>query len=110
VRRNAVLGVLFAGEIFALILSLLFYMKTRIAVVDAYADYGTVMPRSTQIALSSWFLPSAMAAALGLSVLAIAAPLRRSQRAALAGTGLVICSTALVYAVWAAFAPLFQLA
>jgi len=110
VRRNAILWSLFAGEIFALVLSLLFFMKTRVAVVDAYQEYGTAMPRGAEIALSGWFLPGAMGAALGLSVLAVALPLRRSQRAALAGAGLVICSTALIYSVWMAFAPLFQLA
>ena len=109
-RRNAILGVLFAGEIFALLLSLLFYMKTRVAVLDAYREYGTVMPRGAQVALSSWFLPGAMGTALLLSALAIGLPLRRSQRAVLAGAGVVICSAALVYAVWSAFAPLFELA
>jgi hypothetical protein len=99
VRRNAILGVLFAGEIFALLLSLLFYMKTRVAVLDAYREYGTVMPRGAQVALSSWFLPGAMGTALLLSALAIGLPLR-----------VVICSAALVYAVWSAFAPLFELA
>ncbi|HZF48790.1 MAG TPA: hypothetical protein VE093_09080 [Polyangiaceae bacterium] len=109
-RRNAILGVLFAGEVFAFVLSLLFYMKTRVAVLEAYREYGTAMPRSTEIALSSWFLPGAMVTAVALSGLAALAPLRRSQRAALLGTGLVLCSMALVYSVWAAFVPLFQLA
>ncbi len=109
-RRNAILGVLFAGEVFAFVLSLLFYMKTRVAVLEAYREYGTAMPRSMEVALSSWFLPGAMVTAVVLSGLAALAPLRRSQRAALLGTGLVICSMALVYSVWAAFVPLFQLA
>lgn len=109
-RRNAILGALFAGEIFALLLSLLFYMQTRVAVLEAFREYGTPMPRGTEVALSIWFLPGAMAASLGLSALAVVLPLRRSQRAALVGAGLVICSAALVYSVWAAFAPLFELA
>lgn len=84
-------------------------MQTRVAVLDAYREYGTSMPRGTEIALSIWFLPGAMATALVLSALALALPLRRSQRSGLVGAGLVICSAAFVYSVWAAFAPLFEL-
>jgi hypothetical protein len=38
----------------------------------------------------------------------VVVPLRRRYRAALVGAGLLVASVALVFAVWAAFAPLFR--
>ena len=109
-RRHAILGALFAGEIFVLILTGLVYLKTRVAVLEAYREFGTKMPRYAEVALSSWFLPSAIGLMAALSFAAMALPLRRSRRTALVGMGLVVASVALVVSVWAAFAPLFQLA
>jgi hypothetical protein len=42
------------------------------------------------------------------SLVALAAPLRTSRRAFLVGFGLLVASVAVVFAVWAAFLPLFQ--
>ena len=107
-RRHAVLITLLASNIAVTALALLFHLWVRVSVLAAFEEYGTPMPATTQVALSGWLLPCAIAAAMGLSLVAVAAPLRRSQRHGLLGVGVVIASTALVFAVWAAFAPIFQ--
>ncbi len=66
------------------------------------------MPAYTELALAPWFIPAALAAAAALSALAVLAPLRRSRRMIFAGTGLMIASTAVCFAIVASFIPIFQ--
>ena len=106
-RRNAILITLLASEIFVLIFGALFYFLIRPSVASAFSDFGTPMPPLTRAALSPWLLPPTGAASLALSLIALAAPIRRSYRNALAGAGLVIVSVALVVAVWGALERLF---
>ena len=97
-----------ATEIGVAALALFFHLRSRVAILAAFHDYGTDVPGPAKLALSSWFLPSALAFAALASIVALAAPLRRSRRAALVGAGLLVASVALVFAVWAAFLPLLQ--
>ncbi len=97
-----------ATEIGVAALALFFHLRSRVAILAAFEDYGTALPGTAKIALSPWFLPSAIAFAALATIVALVAPLRRSRRAALVGAGLLVASVALVFAVWAAFMPLFQ--
>jgi hypothetical protein len=90
------------------LLTLFFYLRSRVAILAAFHDFGTELPRSAAVALSAWFLPSALALSAVAALIGLVAPLRRRQRAACVGFGLFVSSAALVYAVLAAFRPLFQ--
>jgi hypothetical protein len=63
---------------------------------------------TTQVALSPWLLPGALGVTLLLDAAALALPLGRSRRIALLAIGAVVPSAALMFAVWAAFAPIFR--
>jgi hypothetical protein len=89
-------------------LALFFHLRSRVAIVAAFQDFGTTMPAGAAIALSPWFLPAALALAAVATLVGLVAPLRRSQRAVAVGSGLLVASVALVFAIWAAFAPIFQ--
>ncbi len=89
-------------------LALFFYARSRVAILAAFRDFGTPMPAGAAVALSSWFLPSALGLAALASLVGLAAPIRRRRRAALVGSGLLVASVALVFAVWAAFMPVFR--
>ncbi len=97
-----------AAEIGVAALALFFHLRSRVAILAAFHDYGTALPGPASLALSAWFLPAALAFAGLATIVALAAPLRRSRRTALVGAGLLVASVALVFAVWAAFMPLFQ--
>lgn len=90
------------------LLSLVFHLRARPHVLDAFRSYETPIPPLTELALSPWLLPLANGAAIAASLGALVLPLRRSQRAAGVGAGLVISSAALVFAVLAAFMPIFN--
>jgi len=107
-RRNAALYTMLAAEAGVVALALFLHLHARPAIVRAFGDYGTVMPWSAGVALSAWFLPGAVGFAAGASALGLALPLRRSRRAILIGVGLMVVSSAFMFAVWASFAPLFQ--
>lgn len=107
-RRNAALIVMIVSEILVGIVTLFFYFKARTAILSAFHDYGTELPPTAAVALASWFLPGSLGFALVCSLVALVAPLRRTHRHFLVGTGLFVASCALIFAVWAAFLPLFQ--
>jgi hypothetical protein len=108
VRRHGILITLLASYAAVAAFAILFQLRVRPSVLAAFNDYATPMPVATRIALSGWLLPGATAITGLLAAVALAAPLKRSQRHGLAGSALVIASITLVFAVWAAFAPLFQ--
>jgi len=89
-------------------LSAAFHWKARVAVLEAFRAYDTPLPPLTSVALAPWLLPGAVGLGFVLTAGAMVAPLRRSQRNAIVGAALVISSTALVFAVLAAFAPIFR--
>jgi hypothetical protein len=97
-----------AAEIGVVALGLFFYLRSRAAILAAFRDFGTELPATAALALSPWFVPGALGVAVLSSLVALAAPLRPSRRAFLVGLGLLVASAALVFAVWAAFLPLFQ--
>ena len=107
-RRNLGLYVILAAEIGVALLGLFFYLRSREAIFRAFADYDTAMPAYTRLALTPWFLPATLAVTATLSAIAILAPLRRSRRMIFAGTGLMIASTAVCFAIVASFLPIFQ--
>jgi ABC-type Na+ efflux pump permease subunit len=108
VRRHAILLTLLAADLAVTLLAIFLHLRFRPPVLQAFADYNTELPQTAAIALSGWFLPGAIAASTLLAAVAIVAPLKRSARATLAGIGTLLVSFAVIFAVWAAFAPLFQ--
>jgi hypothetical protein len=108
VRRNAALYTMLAAEVGVVALALFLHLHARPSILRAFGDYGTAVPWSAGVALSSWFLPGAVGFAAVASALALALPLRRSRRAFLIGVGLLVVSSAFMFAVWAFFVPFFQ--
>jgi hypothetical protein len=108
VRRHAALLTMLATELGVAALALFFHLHARVAILAAFRDYGTELPATAALALSAWFLPGALAFAALATLIAIAAPLRRTRRALLVGVGLLVASCALIFAVAAAFLPLFR--
>lgn len=107
-RRHATLITLLVAEAGVAALALFFHLRSRPAILDAFREFNTTLPPTTAIALAPWFLPSALVAAALCTAIALAAPLRRSKRPIGVGVGLVILAFALIFAVWAAFMPIFQ--
>jgi succinate dehydrogenase/fumarate reductase cytochrome b subunit len=108
VRRHAAVLSLLTFQVLVAVLSAIFHVRARPAVLDAFRAYDTEIPPLTEVALAPWFLPAAVGLAILLAGVALVAPLRRSLRPALLGVGLVVSSFALMFAVWAAFAPIFR--
>jgi hypothetical protein len=100
--------VMLAAEIGVGALGLLFYLRARNEVLRAFREFDTAVPRSTAIALSPWLVPGALALAAALSIAALALPLRRSQKHFLVGLGLLLASAVVIFAIVAAFWPIFQ--
>lgn len=107
-RRNIALYVILVAELGVAVLGLFFYFRSREAIARAFAEFNTAMPAYTRLALSPWFVPVTLAMAAVLSMIAVVAPLRRSRRMILAGTGLMIASCAVCFAIIASFLPIFQ--
>ncbi|MEO7330237.1 MAG: hypothetical protein ABI193_16800 [Minicystis sp.] len=107
-RRHAILLTLLAADVCVTILAIFLHLRFRPPVLQAFNDYGTELPWAASIALSSWFLPAAILSSALLNAVGGLAPFKRSRRATLAGVGLLVISFAVIFAVWAAFAPLFQ--
>ncbi len=97
-----------AAEIGVAALALFFHLRPRPAILAAFREYDTALPAATALALAPWFLPSALGFAALASLAGLAAPLRRTRRAFLVGVGLMVAAGALIFAVGAAFWPLFQ--
>ncbi len=97
-----------ASELLVAAIALFFHLRARASILAAFHEYGTELPRTAAVALAPWFLPGALGFALVASLVALAAPLRRTHRHFLVGAGLFVASAALIFAVWAAFLPLFQ--
>ncbi len=107
-RRNLALYVVLAAELGVGALGLFFHLRSRAAIARAFAEFNTAMPAYTALALAPWFLPLTLGVSASLSLVAIFAPLRRSRRMMSAGTGLMIASTAVCFAIIASFIPIFQ--
>jgi len=97
-----------AAEIGVAALGLFFHLRSRPAILAAFHDFDTDLPAGAALALSSWFLPATLGASAIVSLAGLVLPLRRTRRAFLVGLGLMVSATALIFAVWAAFAPVFQ--
>jgi hypothetical protein len=97
-----------AAEAGVILLAVFFHLRSRTAILAAFHEFGTELPPTARLALSSWFLPAALGVAAASALAGIALPLRRTRRAFLVGLGLVVSSAALIFAVWAAFEPLFR--
>lgn len=97
-----------AAEIGVAALALFFHLRSRTAILGAFHDFDTELPATAAVALSAWFLPAALGFAAVASLVALVAPVRRTQRAFLVGLGLMVAAAALIFAVWAGFQPLFQ--
>ena len=97
-----------AAELGVVALALFFHLRSRGAILAAFHDFDTELPAPAAVALSSWFLPAALGFAAVCSLVGLTAPLRRSRRAFLVGLGLLWVSAALIFAVWAAVAPIFR--
>jgi hypothetical protein len=108
VRRNLALYVVLIAELGVGALGLFFHLRSRAAIARAFAEFNTAMPAYTALALAPWFLPSTLGLAAALSAIAVVAPLRRSRRMIFAGTGLMIASVAVCFAIVASFLPIFQ--
>jgi hypothetical protein len=108
VRRNLALYVILVVELGVAVLGLFFHLRSRAAIAAAFAEFNTAMPAYTALALSPWLVPLTLAVAAVLSAIALLAPLRRSRRMIFAGTGLMIASVAVCFAIVAGFLPIFQ--
>jgi len=108
VRRHAILLTLLAADLAVTLLAIFLHLRFRPPVLQAFAEYGTALPMTAAIALSDWFLPGTILVSTLLAAVGGLAPLKRSMRATLAGVGLILVSFAVIFAVWAAFAPIFQ--
>jgi len=108
VRRDATLTTLLVTETGVAALSLFFHLRARPKVLRAFTEFDTTLPAATAIALKPWFLPAAIGVAAVFTVVALVAPLRRSRRPRVMSVGLVILCVALIFAVCAAFIPVFQ--
>ena len=89
-------------------LALFFHLRSRVAILRAFEDYDTKLPAAAALALSPHLIPSALAIAGGTTLLGLLLPIRRSQRLGLLGSGLLLASGALVFAIWAGFRAIFQ--
>ena len=105
-RKHAVLFSLAVLEFAGLMLCAFFQFVMR---PDLLLSYGRrAMPPATAVALSAWFLPvTALSGAL--LVLAAFFPVWRTKtRTYLAGAGFVCTVFGLAFAIWAAYAPVFE--
>jgi len=115
-RKHAVLLTLAALEALAVALLALFWFVMR---PELLASYGLdprrpdgrsrqTLPALTQVAFSGWFV--LQAAVIGAVLVAIAcSPLLRTRaRTFLAGAGLVWTVFGLAFAIWSAYAPVFE--
>jgi hypothetical protein len=115
-RKHAVLLTLAALEALAVALLGLFWFVMRPDLLTGYgldlrrADgrSAQVLPLSSQVAFSGWFVLQAAAIGSALMLIAWAAPLRTRARNFFAGTGLVWTVFSLGFAIWAAYAPAFE--
>jgi hypothetical protein len=107
-RRNAAVIAMLVTHVAVVFFALFFYLRSRVAILAAFQDFGTRLPRAAAIALSPWFLPAVVAVSTLAAVAGLVVPLRRRHRAVLVGSGLLVASVALIFAVGAGFAPLFQ--
>jgi protein-S-isoprenylcysteine O-methyltransferase Ste14 len=108
VRRNATLLTLLAAEAGVAALAAFFHLRSRPTILQAFREFNTALPPTAALALAAWFLPSALLTAALCTAVGLVAPLRRSRRTLAVGTGVVLLSFALIFAVWAAFLPIFQ--
>jgi hypothetical protein len=76
--------------------------------VEAFRAYGTKMPALTELAVSSWFVPAAVGLGIASFLASLVLPVRRSRRLGVAAASVVISASALVFAVFAAFEPIFR--
>ncbi len=115
-RRHAVLLTLAALEALAVALLGLFWFVMR---PDLLASYGLdpkrsdgrsaqALPALTQVAFSGWFVLQAAMIGLVLVLIACAPLFRTRTRTFLAGAGLVWTVFGLGFAMWAAYAPVFE--
>ncbi len=106
-RRNAPLIVMLSFQAGVLAMAILFHLRSRPSILKAFADFGTALPPTAALALSGWFLPSAVVLGV-VTALGAFAPLKRSKKNFVVGLGLTISCSALMFAVTAAFLPIFQ--
>jgi hypothetical protein len=115
-RRHAVLLTLAALEALAVALLGLFWFVMR---PDLLASYGLdprradghsaqALPAVTQVAFSGWFILQAVAIGVVLVLIACSPLFRTRARTFLAGAGLVWTVFGLGFAIWAAYAPVFE--
>ena len=115
-RRHAVLLTLAALEALAVALLGLFWFVMR---PDLLVSYGLdpkradgrsaqILPALTQLAFSGWFILQAAGVGVVLVLLACSPLFRTRARTFLAGAGLVWTVFGLGFAMWAAYAPVFE--
>jgi hypothetical protein len=96
------------AEVGVAALALFFHLRSRVAILAAFGDYGTSLPSAAALALSPRFLPVALGLSAGATLVGIVVPLRRRTRLALVGGGLMVSSMALMFAIWQGFRAAFQ--
>jgi hypothetical protein len=115
-RRHAALFTLAALEALAVALLGLFWFVMR---PDLLASYGLdprrtdgrsreALPALTQVAFSGWFVLQAVVIGVVLVLIACSPLFRTRARTFLAGAGLVWTVFGLGFAIWAAYAPVFE--
>ena len=107
-RRHAALLFVLTAHAFVIGMALLFHLHLRVSVAQAFSDFGTPVPALTAVAISEGFLPAAVGGSLLLSAAGWIVPMKRSRRAALLGAGLCVSSFALIFAILAAYFPMFK--
>ncbi len=107
-RRNAALVTMLALEAAVLALAGFVYLRSRVAILAAFRDFGTELPAAPAVALSAWFLPAAALGSVFVTLVGLLAPVRPRRRALAVGVGLFVSSAALVFAVTASFLAVFR--
>jgi hypothetical protein len=115
-RKQAVLLTLAALEAVAVALFGLFWLVMRPDLLESYGldpkrtdgRAAPALPAMTRIAFSGWFVGQAVAIGAALVAVALTPWFRTRTRTFLAGSGLVWTVFGLCFAMWAAYAPLFE--
>jgi hypothetical protein len=110
-RKHAVIIVLSALQLLALALMLLFWLVMRPDLIITYGLDGARVadvPTATKLALSGWFVPLVGATGALLVLVALLGRWRAKARTELSSVGLVWMVLGLAFAIWAAYAPVFE--
>ena len=107
-QRNTSTQALIMAELAIGVLAAFFYLRLRLKVAAAFADFGTAVPPLTKIAISPSFMPAAVAVSCAFTLFAFLLPLKRSRQMRLVQLSVTFLASAVVFALLATFIPLLN--